>query len=99
LRATFKLLAKIGLLPWALFITIMLGLFWFSQAVPFPRWFGEGFIFGCWIGVHLLVCLGFVAHGNWHLRRNFRVLAAQTIKPPWWKRSKNRELLRPTPTT
>jgi len=95
LRATFKLLAKIGLLPWALFITIMLGLFWFSQAVPFPRWFGEGFIFGCWIGVHLLVCLGFVAHGNWHLRRNFRVLAAQIIKPPWWKRRKNRELLEP----
>ena len=84
LRATFKLVAKVGLLPWALFI---LGLLFSERYIS--RWMGrhaEAFFFGVWIGLHVLICLAFLLHGNYRLKRHFRALASQTIRPPWWKR-------------
>jgi ABC-type transport system involved in cytochrome c biogenesis permease component len=87
LRATFKLIAKVGLLPWALYILLILGLLLSERYTG--RWFGrhaEAFMFGIWIGLHVLICLGFLLHGNYRLKRHFRALASQTVKPPWWKR-------------
>jgi hypothetical protein len=87
LRATFKLIAKVGLLPWALFIIFILGLLLSERYIS--RWmsrYGEGVIFGIWIGFHVLICLGFLLHGNYRLKRHFRALASQTVRPPWWKR-------------
>jgi ABC-type transport system involved in cytochrome c biogenesis permease component len=95
LRATFKLIAKVGLLPWALFILFILGVLLSERYIN--RWFkpgfGEGLIFGVWIGLHMVICLGFLLHGNWRLKRQFRALASQTVKPPWWKRLHRRAQL------
>src|SRR4029077_9226225 len=90
LRATFTLIAKVGLLPWGLFMAVLFSLLisdrFINRWLSANHWFGEAFIFGCWIAIHLAVCLGFLLHGNWRLRRHFRALASQTVKPPWWKR-------------
>jgi ABC-type transport system involved in cytochrome c biogenesis permease component len=90
LRATFKLIAKVGLLPWGLFLGALIFMLvsdrFINRWLSANRWFGEAFVFGCWIGIHLAVCLGFLLHGNLRLKRHFRALASQTVKPPWWKR-------------
>jgi ABC-type Na+ efflux pump permease subunit len=87
LRATFKLIAKVALLPWALFVSFVLGMLLAERYIN--RWlgrFGEVFFISMWIGIHVLTCLGFLLHGNYRLKRHFRDLASQTVKLPWWKR-------------
>jgi hypothetical protein len=87
------LVGKVGLLPWAIFLGGVASILLSARHVNgwFNRWFvasnyGESFVFGCWIAIHLLVCLAFLAHGNWRLKRHFRALASETVKPSWWKR-------------
>jgi hypothetical protein len=86
LRATFMLLWKICLLPWVLFIASMMSYEYCRQTwFKFLPNITDPFVFSVWAGAHLLACGGFLVHADWHLRRHFRALAAQTIRPPWWK--------------
>ena len=85
-RATFMTIWKVGLLPWVLFIGLMVT--WDairSQSRGVPN-IGEQFAFASWAGAHLLPCGVFLAHASWRLHRNFRSLAAQSASPVWWRR-------------
>ena len=48
---------------------------------------GHEIAFASWAGCHLLVCGAYLARATWHLRRNFRALAASSTRRPWWGRS------------
>lgn len=85
LRATFMLIWKIGILPWACFIAFIA----FYESA-WRRFFGWPFRFesicAVWAVIHLVLCLAFLAHAEWHLRRNFRRFAA-SLPAPFWKRA------------
>lgn len=83
-RGSFFVLGKLGLLPWVLFITSLFA--WDALARQFRfQGVNDSMAFGTWALVHLVCCLGFVLHANWHLRRNLRALAAAVHPRPWWK--------------
>jgi ABC-type transport system involved in cytochrome c biogenesis permease component len=97
LRATFMLLWKLGLLPWVVFVALIM--LWQATRshvrilVNIP----DAYIFFGWAAVHLVACSLFLAHASWHLRRNFRRLAAQTVVPSWWKRALPFQTMRARP--
>jgi hypothetical protein len=85
-RATFMAIWKVGLLPWVLFIGFLMP--WEAaqrhlQALPRVN---EQFAFAAWAGAHLLPCGVFLAHASWRLHRDFRSLAAQSVRTARWKR-------------
>jgi len=90
LRASFTVAAKVGLLPWLLWIAFMLCMEFTRRYLGFPARVTDQFAFAAWGGVHLLMCSLYLAHANRHLRHNFRRLAAQQIRPAWWKRWRRR---------
>jgi hypothetical protein len=90
LRATFSLVAKLGLLPWAIFLCFILS--WEIMDRRFHNVPGiNDFIgFGGWIAAHVLPCAIWLVHSNWQMKRNFRVLAsASTRRWRWlsWQRT------------
>jgi ABC-type transport system involved in cytochrome c biogenesis permease component len=86
LRASFMVAWKVGLLPWLVWIAFMLGLETSRRYFQVPARITDEFAFAAWGSVHLLVCGVFLAHANGQLNRHFRALAAQSIRPAWWKR-------------
>jgi len=85
-RATFIAIWKAGLLPFVMFIGIMVT--WETAQRhfrTFPR-ITDQRAYAAWAGAHFLICGVFLAHASWQLRRNFRSLAAQSTMPVWWKR-------------
>lgn len=87
LRATFVLVWRLGLLPWFLFVGLLLAYDLARRPFPIFRRLDDIVIFGTWIVIHVLVCAGYLARANWQLHRHFRSLAAQTVLPPWWQRA------------
>jgi hypothetical protein len=86
LRATFRVVWKVGLLPWLLFLVLALGYEIDRRHFRVLPNISDEIAFASWAGVHLLVCGVFLAHATWHLRRNFRALAAASTRRGWWKR-------------
>jgi ABC-type transport system involved in cytochrome c biogenesis permease component len=83
-RASFMLLWKVGVLPWILFLLVLLAWDFVSRIF---RWgFPDVVGYGGWTGAHLLACGFFVAHSNWQLRHRFRLHAAALPNPKWWAR-------------
>jgi ABC-type transport system involved in cytochrome c biogenesis permease component len=90
LRATFVVAWKVGLLPWVIWISLMLCLEMTQRYWRIPASVTDELGFAAWRIVHLLVCGLFLAHATWRLHRNFRALAAQSAEPPCWKRARTR---------
>ena len=88
LRATFMLIWKAGVLPWVIWMALMLTLEMTQRYWSIPARITEQIGFATWAGIHLLVCGFFLVHASSQLHGNFRSLAAQTAGPPWWKRWK-----------
>ena len=87
LRATFMLIWKVGLLPWVLFLSSLLGYELARSYFRLRSWlFDEHTMFAIWAGSQILPCALFLAHASWRLNRHFRTLAAQTARVSWWKR-------------
>jgi hypothetical protein len=86
LRATFTVAGKVGLLPWVIWIGMLLVLETLRRHSGRTWNLDDSLLNVLWAGTHLLVCLGFLAHATWRLRRHFRSLAARTHEPAWWKR-------------
>ena len=86
LRATFMVAFKLGLLPWVLFMVLIVACEMSSRYLKVLQNVGDGFSFAVWVGIHWVLCAIFVSHANWHLRHHFRALAAQTERAAWWKR-------------
>lgn len=85
LRATFMLIWKLGLLPWALFLVSILFVEIYRQAMGFS--FREFEVFLCiWGATHLLVCIGFGALAEVRLRKSFRALARTRYERSIWSR-------------
>ena len=85
-RAAFITIWKAGLLPFVMFIRIIVT--WETAQRhfrTFPR-ITDQRAYAAWAGAHLLICGVFLAHASWRLLRNFRSLAAQSTMPVWWKR-------------
>jgi ABC-type transport system involved in cytochrome c biogenesis permease component len=83
IRATLILIAKLGLLPWVLFIG---GILLIESNRTFFRSYislNDEVVFGYWTLCHLGVCLAFLAHANRHLSRNFRSLAVHSGLQRW----------------
>jgi hypothetical protein len=85
LRATFKLIAKIGLLPWGICIAFLLTMESLRKASPalIPG-LNDTFVFASWAGAHLLACGVFLFHANLRLRKEFRLLAAEIPRRSRW---------------
>ncbi len=90
LRATFMAAWKVGLLPWVIWIPLMLGLETTQRYWGIPARVNDELGFAACASIHLLVCGLFLAHASWRLHRNFRALAAQSPEPPWWRRWRTR---------
>jgi ABC-type transport system involved in cytochrome c biogenesis permease component len=90
LRATFMVAWKVGLLPWVIWIPLMLSLEMTQRYWRIPLRVTDQLGFAAWASIHLLVCGLFLAHASWRLHRNFRALATQSAEPPWWKRWRTR---------
>jgi hypothetical protein len=86
LRATFMLVWKAGLLPWGLWLAFLLTCEFGRRRFSFLPRVNDAIAFSSWALIHVLVCGSCLAHANWHLRRNFRLLAAQPAPPPFWRR-------------
>ncbi len=86
LRATFRVVWKVGLLPWVLFLVLALACEIGQRHFRVLRHISDKTIFASWAGVQLLVCGVFLAQATWHLRRNFRALASSSPRRGWWKR-------------
>src|SRR5439155_11155953 len=61
LRATFKLIAKVGLLPWGMCIALLVTVDSLRKYFPalLPR-LNDEFVFGSWTGAHLMACGAFL---------------------------------------
>lgn len=88
LRATFRLIWKLCLLPWMVFLLFILACALGGRHFRFlARIFSSGpdwVMFGAWAAIHVLLCALFLTRANWQLRRNFRRLAAQSARVSWW---------------
>ncbi len=85
LRATFRLVWKLGVLPWVLFALTMFAYELAARLLNYSRLQEHAVIFGSWVALHWLVFGSSMARANWQLHRNFRKLAAPSIPRPWWK--------------
>jgi len=85
LRATFKLIAKIGLLPWGMCIGFLVTVDslrkYFPPLIPSIN---DELVFGSWICAHLLACGIFLFHANLRLQKEFRLLAAEIPRRSRW---------------
>lgn len=83
-RATLLTLWSIGLLPWTVWLCIVVVIETGRRYVSWLR-MSEEFALGLWGVCHLGICAAALILANRQLGRNFRVLAAQMTAVPWWK--------------
>jgi len=86
LRATFMLVWKLGLLPWILWLGAIFGWVPLSRVLGVGRGFKDEMVLITWVAWHGIVCSSFLAHASWQLQGNFRRLAAQSLRVPWYRR-------------
>jgi hypothetical protein len=84
LRATFKLITKVGLLPWGLCIATLLALEELRKHFKFVPSLKDEMVFGAWTASHVLLCVMFLAHANWQMKHRFRLIASESSKRRWW---------------
>ena len=82
LRATFMTIWKVGLLPIGMWVVFMMT----CDILGLLRNQSDTFSYWALTGAHVLPCALFLAHASWRLRWRFRALAAQSARPPWWRR-------------
>jgi len=86
LRATFRLVWTLGVMPWILFIGFILTCDLTRRSFSFFPRLTEHFLFASWAGAHLLVFAASLSHTQWQLSRNFRALATTGSRRVWWRR-------------
>jgi hypothetical protein len=85
LRATFTAIWSLTLLPWVLFVCLVITLE--LGARPLGIGPSRRAIISSWAWIHLAVCGGFGAYASWQLRNeNFRLLATEAARVAWWKK-------------
>jgi hypothetical protein len=84
LTAALGAVWRVVLIPWLLFMLLVM------VYDTLRRWqiisFNEDIFFVTWFLLQVLAGLGFTAIANYQLHCNFRVLATQPAKVPWWWR-------------